>query len=186
MAYAQITNYFIVLGSVILLTVVVFADVLKVIFVQDEAYWEAMDIVPLIVLASFFLGIYHNLSVWYKVTDKTRYGALISVIGAIITIGINYMFIPKIGYMASAIATVMAYGSMMVISYYLGRSHYPVPYNFRKIVFYLGVSSLFSALSFYVFDRNLIIGSILLLLFLVLVYKLESEMLKKIFLKSRK
>ena len=186
MAYAQITNYFIVLGSVILLTVVVFADVLKVIFVQDEAYWEAMDIVPLIVLASFFLGIYHNLSVWYKVTDKTRYGALISVIGAIITIGINYMFIPKIGYMASAIATVMAYGSMMVISYYLGRSHYPVPYNFRKIIFYLSVSILFSVLSFYVFDRNLIIGSILLLLFLVLVYKLESEMLKKIFLKSRK
>jgi len=183
-AYAQITNYFVILGSVILLTVVVFADVLKVIFVQDEAYWEAMDIVPLIVLASFFLGIYHNLSVWYKVTDKTRYGAFISVIGALITIGINYMFIPHIGYMASAIATVMAYGSMMVISYYLGKSRYPVPYNFRKIVFYLSISIVFSFVSFYVFNRNLIIGCILLALFLALVYKLEYEKLRKIFLKK--
>lgn len=183
-AYAQITNYFVVLGSVILLTVVVFADILKVMFVQDEAYWEAMDIVPLILLAGFFLGIYHNLSVWYKVTDKTRYGAFISVIGAIITIGINFIFIPMIGYMASAIATVLAYGSMMVLSYYFGKSHYPIPYNFRKIIFYLGISILFSALSFYVFNRNLIVGSVLLLLFFGLVYKMENEMLKRIFLKK--
>ncbi len=174
-----------ILGSIIFLSVVVFADVLKVLFVRDEAYWDAMDIVPLIVLASFFLGIYHNLSVWYKVTDKTRFGAFISVVGAIITIGINYMFIPKIGYMASAIATVLAYGSMMMLSYYLGRSRYPVPYNFRKIVFYLGISIFFSALSFYVFDRNLIIGIVLLLMFLGMVYKLESDMLKRIFLKRK-
>lgn len=184
-AYAQITNYFVVIGSVILLAVVVFVDILKVMFVRDEAYWEAMPIVPLILLAGFFLGIYHNLSVWYKVTDKTRYGALISVIGAIITISINFAFIPAIGYMASAIATVLAYGSMMVLSYYFGKAHYPVPYNFRKIIFYLGVSILFSALSFYVFDRNLIIGSVLLLLFLGLVYKMENQMLRKIFLKQK-
>lgn len=184
-AYAQITNYFVILGSVILLSVVVFADVLKEIFVKDEAYWEAMDIVPIIVLASFFLGIYHNLSVWYKVTDKTRYGAFISVIGAFITIGINLIFIPSIGYMASAIATLMAYGTMMVLSYYLGKSRYPVPYNFRKILFYLSISILLSILSFYVFDRNLIIGTIMLALFLGLVYKLENEKLRKIFIKQK-
>ena len=183
-AYAQITNYFVVLGSIILLTVVVFADVLKALFI-DEDYWEAMSVVPLILLGSFFLGIYHNLSVWYKVTDKTRYGAFISVIGAIITIGINYAFIPEIGYMASAIATVLAYGSMMVLSYYLGKSRYPVPYNFRKIIFYLGISILFSALSFYVFNRNLIVGSVLLLFFLGLVYKLENDKLRQVFLKKK-
>ncbi|MGB6153379.1 MAG: oligosaccharide flippase family protein [Pricia sp.] len=179
-AYAQITNYFVVLGSIILLAVVVFADVLKALFI-DEDYWEAMTVVPLILLGSFFLGIYHNLSVWYKVTDKTRYGAFISIIGAVITIVINYSFIPKIGYMASAIATVSAYGTMMVLSYYFGRSRYPIPYNFRKILFYLGISILFSGLSFYVFDRNLYIGSILLLLFLALVYKLENDILRRIF-----
>jgi len=184
-AYAQITNYFVVLGSIILLAVIVYADILKVIIVQDEAYWEAMNIVPLIVLASFFLGIYHNLSVWYKVTDKTRYGALISIAGAIITISINYFFIPSIGYMASAIATVSAYGAMMVLSYYFGKSRYPIPYNFRKILFYLGVSISFSGLSFYVFDRNLYVGTTLLLIFLGLVYKLENDMLRKILMKQK-
>lgn len=182
--YAQITNYFVILGSVILLSVVVFADVLKIIFVNNTAYWEAMKIVPLIILANFFLGIYHNLSVWYKVTDKTRYGAFISFIGAFLTIVINITLIPYISYMASAIATVVAYGTMMFLSYYYGKKHYPVPYNMRKIGFYLSVSILFSILSFYIFDRSLVIGSILLLLFLALVYKLENEKIRQILLKK--
>ena len=110
---------------------------------------------PIVVLASFFLGIYHNLSVWYKVTDKTRYGALISVVGATITIGINYFYIPKLGYLASAIATLLAYATMMVLSYYLGKSRDPVPYNFRKIGFYLGISILFSAISLRMLRKNL-------------------------------
>ena len=183
-AYAQITNYFIVLGSVILLAVVVFADPLKVLIVRDSDYWEAMPVVPIIVLASFCLGIYHNLSVWYKVTDRTRFGAYISIIGAIITIAINYYFIPSIGYYASAYATLAAYGSMMFISYYFGRKYYPIPYNFRKISFYMGISILFSALSFYVFNANILIGSFLLLVFLLLVYKMEYALLKRIFVRN--
>jgi O-antigen/teichoic acid export membrane protein len=119
------------------------------------------------------------------VTDKTRYGAFISVIGAIITIGINYIFISSISYMASAIATLLAYGTMMVLSYYLGKSHYPVPYNFRKILFYLGISILFSAISFYGFERSLYAGIPLLLIFLALVYKLENDKLRRIFLKPK-
>ncbi len=182
--YAQITNYFVVLGSIILLAVVVYADILKRIFVQDSAYWEAMTIVPLIILANFFLGIYHNLSVWYKVTDRTIFGAYISIIGALLTIIINLAFIPTMGYRASAIATLAAYGSMMLLSFYFGRKYYPVPYNLRKIIFYLSISIIFSMVSFYVFDRNLIVGSALLLLFLGIVYKLENDMLKKIFFKN--
>jgi O-antigen/teichoic acid export membrane protein len=182
-AYAQITNYFVILGSIILLGVVVFADILKVLFVRDEAYWEAMPIVPIIVLASFCLGIYHNLSVWYKITDRTKFGAYISTIGALLTLVINLALIPKIGYMASALATLVAYGSMMTLSYYFGKKYYPIPYNMRKIVFYGGLSILFSALSFYVFNRNLIAGSMLLLLFLGLMFKLEGDKLRTIFLK---
>ncbi|MEJ1221540.1 lipopolysaccharide biosynthesis protein [Sediminicola sp. 1XM1-17] len=183
-AYAQITNYFVILGSVILLSVVVFADVLKLIIVPNADYWEAMSVVPIIILASFCLGIYHNLSVWYKVTDRTRIGAYISIVGAILTIVINYVFIPYFGYMASAVATLVAYGSMMSMSLYFGRMYYPIPYNFRKIVFYFSISTLFSILSFYLFDRNLIIGIVLLLLFYAMVLKLEKEQLKKIFLKK--
>ncbi|GLU43174.1 polysaccharide biosynthesis protein [Muricauda sp. NBRC 101325] len=181
--YAQITNYFVIMGSIILLGVVVFIDVLGKLLLHNPVYWEALDVVPIILLGSFCLGIYHNLSVWYKVTDQTKYGAYISSIGALLTLVINIWFIPKIGYMASALATLAAYGSMMVLSYYFGRKYYPVPYNMRKITFYLGISILFSALSFYVFDRNLIAGSVLLLLFLGLLYKIEGENLRSIFLK---
>lgn len=182
-AYAQITNYFVVLGSIILLAVVVFADILKELFVRNEAYWDAMPVVPIILLASFFLGIYHNLSVWYKVTDQTKFGAYISMIGAVLTIIINFALIKYFSYMASAIATLTAYGTMMALSFYFGRKYYPIPYNFRKIGFYLGVSILFSILSFYIFDRNLVIGIVLLLLFLGMVYKLEADNLKKVFIK---
>jgi O-antigen/teichoic acid export membrane protein len=130
------------------------------------------------------LGIYHNLSVWYKITDRTKYGAYISSTGAVLTLLINFIFIPKIGYMASAFATLVAYGTMMFLSYYFGRKHYPIPYNLRKIAFYGGLSVLFSVLSFYVFDRNLIAGSILLLVFLSLIYKLEGDNLKTILIKK--
>ncbi len=182
--YARITTYFVILGSCILLAVVVFADLLKLLFVRNEVYWEAMNVVPIILLASFCLGIYHNLSVWYKVTDRTRYGAFISSVGAVLTLVINFAFIPKIGYMASAIATLAAYGTMMGLSYYFGKKYYPIPYNMRKIIFYGGVSILFSIISFYVFNRNLIIGTLLLFVFLGLIYKLEGDKLKNIFLKS--
>ncbi len=182
-AYAQITNYFVILGSVILLFVVVYADVLKQLMVRDESYWEAMSAVPIVVLASFCLGIYHNLSVWYKITDNTKFGAYISSIGALLTLVINLALIPKLGYMASALATLVAYGSMMGMSYFFGKRYYPIPYNMRKIVFYGGISVVFSVLSFYVFNRNLILGSLLLLLFLGLIYKLEGDKLKTIFIK---
>jgi O-antigen/teichoic acid export membrane protein len=183
-AYAQITNYFVILGSVILLSVVVYADVLKLFIVPNSDYWEAMSVVPIIILASFCLGIYHNLSVWYKVTDRTKFGAYISLIGAVLTIIINYAFIPYFGYVASAVATLVAYGSMVILSFFFGRMYYPIPYNHRKIIFYLVVSISFSMLSFYAFNRNLIIGSILFIIFLGMVYRLESDKLKQIFLRK--
>ncbi|MDC6366449.1 MULTISPECIES: lipopolysaccharide biosynthesis protein [Flavobacteriaceae] len=181
--YAQITNYFVILGSVILLMVVVLVNPLGKLLIRNETYWEALDVVPIILLGSFCLGIYHNLSVWYKITDRTKFGAYISLIGALLTLVINIAFIDKIGYMASALATLAAYGSMMILSYYFGRKYYPVPYNMRKILFYTIISITFSALSFYVFNRNLIAGGLLLLLFLMLVYKLEGDQLKTILLR---
>lgn len=164
-AYAMITKYFVIVGTVILLSVIVFVDVFKVLLIQDESYWEAMKIVPIILLANLFLGIYHNLSVWYKVTDKTRYGAYISSIGAVFTIGINLWLIPIIGYVGSAIATLTAYGSMMLISYFLGQRHYAIPYKFGKMLIYLCVSTLFSLISFYYFRENYAVGITLILIF---------------------
>ncbi|RNL88692.1 polysaccharide biosynthesis protein [Sinomicrobium pectinilyticum] len=182
--YALIAQYFVIFGSCILLGVMVYIDILKVLLIRNETYWEALGIVPMVILANLCLGIYHNLSVWYKITDKTRYGAYISVIGAVITLALNYILIPLIGYTGSAITTLAAYGTMMVLSYVLGQRHYPVPYNVKKISAYLSVSVFFSFLSFYVFDSNIIVGSGLLLVFLALVFYLERKELKRIFLQK--
>lgn len=182
--YALILEFFVALGTIILLAVIVFADVLKTLIVRSEAYWEAMWVVPIILLANLCLGIYHNLSVWYKITDRTKFGAYISIIGAIITLALNFWLIPIISYKGSAIATLTAYASMMLISYYLGRKYYPIPYNLKKIGLYLSLSILFSILSFYQFRGNYLIGSGFLLVFLITVFLIEKKELQKILIKK--
>ena len=172
--YAMITKYFVIFGSLILLGVIVFADVLKFLLLDNKTYWEAMKVVPLIILANFFLGIYNNLSVWYKLTDRTKMGAYISIVGAVLTLVLNYLLIPKFSYYGSAIATIVAYGSMMLISYVLGNRYYPIPYDMEKIGGYLGLSIVFSAISFYGFRENYFIGISLLLVFVYFVYHNEK------------
>ncbi|EIA10019.1 lipopolysaccharide biosynthesis protein [Flavobacterium frigoris] len=178
--YATVTKYFVIFGSFILLSVIVFADLFKLLMIRDSSYWEAMKVVPLIILANFFLGIYTNLSVWYKLIDKTYYGAYISIVGAIITLVLNFLLIPSMSYYGSAIATIAAYGSMMFISYYLGNKYYPIPYDLKKIGGYLSLSIFFSAVSFYGFRENYIVGISLLILFLYFIYYHEKETLIKI------
>ncbi|WP_111683155.1 oligosaccharide flippase family protein [Winogradskyella tangerina] len=179
--YANILEFFVAFGSVILLTVVVFADLIKPIIIRSDAYWEAMWIVPIILLANFCLGIYHNLSVWYKITDRTKFGAYISVIGAIITLVINMVFIKEYSYKASAVATLVAYASMMLLSFYFGRKYYPIPYNLKKIGLYLLISIGFSILSFYKYRGVYIAGIAMLIVFLGLVILLEKNQLRKVF-----
>ena len=178
--YARILEFFVAAGSVIFLAVVVFADFIKPFIVRSEDYWEAMWVVPIILLANFCLGIYHNLSVWYKITDRTKFGAYISVIGAVITLAINILFIKSFSYKASAIATLSAYAIMMLLSYYYGRKYYPIPYNLKKISLYLLVSILFSFISFYQFRENYVIGIALLVVFLSMVYLLERKQIKQL------
>ena len=175
--YATITKYFVIFGSFICLGVIVFADILKLILVNNQSYWSAMNIVPLIVLANFFLGIYTNLSVWYKLIDKTRIGAYISIVGAIVTLVLNLLLIPIISYMGSAIATILAYGTMMFISYYMGQKKYPIPYDKKSIFTYLGLAILLSGISFYVpiLRETYVFGIAAILFFAYFVYRNEKE-----------
>ncbi|MCL9804902.1 polysaccharide biosynthesis C-terminal domain-containing protein [Flavobacterium amniphilum] len=178
--YATITKYFVILGSFILLFVIVFADIFKFMMIRDSSYWEAMKVVPLIILANFFLGIYTNLSVWYKLIDKTYIGAYISVFGAFVTLILNFLLIPTMSYYGSAIATISAYGSMMFVSYYFGNKYYPIPYDIKKIAGYLMISIVFSIISFYGFRENYYVGIPLLLVFIYFTYYNEKETLKLI------
>ena len=178
--YAHILEFFVAFGSVILLAIVVFADVLKPYIIRSEEYWEAMWIVPLILIANLCLGIYHNLSVWYKVTDRTKFGAYISVFGALITLGLNFWLIPIMEYRGSAVATLVAYSSMMAVSYYYGQKYYPIPYNLKKMGLYLVLSSAFSIISFYVYRENYVVGISLLLVFVCLVLINEKKQIQKL------
>ena len=178
--YATITKYFVIFGSLMTLGVIVFANVLKIVMIRDSSYWNAMGVVPLIILANFFLGIYTNLSVWYKLTNQTHIGAYISIVGAIITLALNYLLIPTMSYYGSAIATIAAYGTMMLISYILGNKYYPIPYDMKKIGAYLGISILFSTVYFYLFRENYFVGVPMLLVFTYFIYYNEKEIINRI------
>lgn len=180
--YATITKYFVIFGSFICFFVIVFIDLLKRPLVPNPDYWNAIKVVPLIVVANFFLGIYTNLSVWYKLIDRTKIGAYISIIGALVTLALNYLLIPSMSYYGSAIATIAAYGSMMIISYKMGQKHYPIPYDMNKILSYLGITIVFSAISFYIpfLRENYYIKVLLLALFMYFIYYNEKETLLRI------
>lgn len=139
--YAKTMNYFVIFCSFIFLFVMLFADVFKKVFITP-AYYEGMKVVPVLLLANFFLGIYYNLTIWYKLTDRTAAGALVAVYGALLTIILNWWWIPVFGYVGSAWATFVVYGSMVIISYFLGQKFYPVPYNLKRFALYVGLALL--------------------------------------------
>lgn len=147
--YARVMKFFVIVICFMFLAVVLFLDIWKY-FIRNTAFWQGLSVVPILLLANMFIGIYYNLSIWYKLSNKTMAGAWITVIGAAITILINYLFIPRFGYMACAWATFFCYGSMMVISYSWGQRYYKVPYATKKLVAYILIAvALYGAYSLF-------------------------------------
>lgn len=183
--YALIMNYFVVVVCIMFLGISLNLQVFRY-FTPNEAYWVGLSIVPILLFANLSLGVYFNQSVWYKLSNKTVYGALIALIGATITVVINYLFIPRYGYVASAWATLICYVSMMTVSYFLGRKHYPIPYNLKKIGFYVFITlglfflryrqDLTGEFSFGVLVYHLF----LIIIFLGIVVFLEQKTLKRV------
>ncbi len=139
--YSKVMTFFVIIVSFIFLIIAINLPIFKW-FIPNEAYWEGLTIVPILLLANVFLGIYYNQSIWYKLADKTKYGAYISVGGAMVTILLNLILIPYLGYMGAAITTLFVYFSMMIASFYFGQKIYPIKYNLRKIILYLGAAIL--------------------------------------------
>jgi O-antigen/teichoic acid export membrane protein len=134
--YARVMKFFVIAVSGMFLLVTLYLDVWKH-FLGRPSYWEGLAVVPILLFANIFLGIYYNLSIWYKISNRTGVGAQITLIGAAITILFNYFFIPSMGYMACAWATFFCYGTMMVLSFTWGQKAYPVPYAWKKLLAYL-------------------------------------------------
>lgn len=139
--YARVMKFFVITITTMFLLVVLYLDLWKYFLSTNKEkltiYWTGLKVVPILLLANMFLGIYYNLSIWYKLTHKTIAGAYITLIGAGITLVINYFFIPYFGYMACAWATFLCYFSMMVISFIWGQKDYRIPYAWRKLCAYI-------------------------------------------------
>ncbi len=134
--YARVMKFFVITLCCMFLAVVLYLDIWKQ-FIRNPKMWVGLRVVPILLLANIFLGIYYNLSIWYKLGNKTIAGAYITLIGATITLTINYFFIPHFSYLACAWATFACYGSMMIISFLWGQKEYPIPYAWKKLVAYI-------------------------------------------------
>ena len=139
--YARVMKFFVIVICVMFLVVALYLNIWKQL-IRDPKMWEGLKVVPILLFANMFLGIYINLSIWYRLSRKTMPGAVITLIGAAITLVINYIFIPRYSYMACAWATFLCYGSMMVISYFWGQKAYRIPYATKKLVAYLVIVAL--------------------------------------------
>jgi O-antigen/teichoic acid export membrane protein len=127
--YVKIMKYFIVVCSFLLVSISVWRIPIGTLFLRRPEYLEGLIIVPILLLANLFLGVYYNQSIWYKVTDKTKFSLILSGVGALITVMANFLLIPILGYVGSAVATLLCFFSMAALSYYFGNKHYPVPYK---------------------------------------------------------
>lgn len=180
--YAHLMNYFVMTTSIIFLATMLYIDV--VMLFVGKPFREGAAVVPILLLANMFLGIYYNLSVWYKLTNKTKFGAYISLFGALVTIGLNLYWIPRIGYMGSAWATLICYGFMMVISFFIGKKYYSIPYDWISILVMIGLSLGFYQLSLLFHIETLwvklVINTLLLFVFLAILGAYQWKYVKTI------
>lgn len=181
--YARVMKFFVITVTLMFLVVSLYIPVIK--YFVGKTYWSGLKVVPILLLANIFLGIYYNLSIWYKLGNKTKAGAWITIIGAAITIIINRLFIPTFSFMACAWATFLCYGSMMVISFIWGQKEYRIPYATKKLVAYILIVVTFyfihkglTALLPYTFF-SLIVASILLFIYTWFILLIEKKEFQK-------
>lgn len=138
-AYRDAMKYFVIFGLFIFLGVMFYIDILK--YFISPKYFAGLKVVPIIMIAELFFGIFFNLSLWYKLTDKTIWGMWFSLLGLGITLALNIVFVPRFGYMACAWAAFGCYGTMMVTSYFVGLKKYPIGYDIRRLALYAVIAA---------------------------------------------
>jgi O-antigen/teichoic acid export membrane protein len=183
--YARVMKFFVITLCGMFLLVVLYLDIWKH-FIQNPVMWEGLKVVPILLFANMFLGIYYNLSIWYKLGNKTKAGAYITLLGAAITLGINWLFIPYFSYMACAWATFVCYGTMMVVSYIWGQKEYRIPYATKKLIAYMVIVTLLYFIhkgALYFYDAawfKFSLGTLLLLSFCWFISQVEKKELQKL------
>lgn len=177
--YSGIMTVFIIFLSLIFLGVMGYMDLFQ--YFVGEEYRVGLTTVPILLAANIFLGIYYNLSIWYKVTDKTMYGAYIAIIGAVITLVLNYFLVPIMGYMGAAWTTLACYFSIALICYLFGQKYYPIDYDLKHISIYilsaLALYFLMTGLRTETIYLNLIINTLIIIGFIAIAYILDIRKL---------
>jgi O-antigen/teichoic acid export membrane protein len=178
--YARVMHYYVIACSFIFLAIMMYIDVVK--HMIGEEYRSGIKIVPVLLMANLCIGVYYNLSIWYRLTGQTKWGAWIAITGAILTLVFNFWLIPIIGYMGAAWTTLICYAAMMIISYIGGQKYYHVNYNIGSFVFYVSSSLLFYFFSEYIRKYFLVsekpmlaINSVLLIIFMFIAFIKERN-----------
>jgi O-antigen/teichoic acid export membrane protein len=186
--FADITKYFIIFVLIIFLVITFYLDIFKLILTPNPMYWPGLKVVPLALLANLTLGVYFNLSMWYKLTSKTYFGSRITIIAAVSTVLLNIVLIGKMGYMACAWARFIGYFIMAVLAYIYGQKYYPIKYNWKSIFIYVSIAAILYIISLYSVINNKILNSIknTFLLFGFITFVLINEKLLKILFNGSK
>ncbi|MBK6273782.1 MAG: polysaccharide biosynthesis C-terminal domain-containing protein [Saprospirales bacterium] len=183
---AKTMKFYTISVCFIFLTITLFMPLIQFSFSKyspsSATYFEGVGIVPILLMANIFLGIYFNISTWYKITDKTYVGAFISIVGAVVTIVMNIILVPKIGYFGGAWATLACYATMLIIGYITEQKYYPIPYDYKRILFYLAIAvGFYFVLQYLILPMqfslfiNTIIAFCFLLLYVFVAYFLEKK-----------
>ena len=177
--YASVMNYFVIIIGLIMMGILMYLDV--VIKFVGEEFRVGVTVVPILLLANVFLGIFYNLSVWYKLKNKTIYGAALYSFGALITIVLNIIWIPIYGYVGSAWATLICYASMAIGSYFIGKKVYPIPYNIKKIILYIGSAVglylISTRIDFHSFSEKMLVNTVFLIVYILIIIISERKRL---------
>ncbi len=185
--YAEVARYFTMIACIGMLATLLYMTPLKVLLIHPK-FWEGMKVVPILLVANLFLGIYYNVSVWYRLGDKTMYGLYISVVGAVVTILLNVLWIPKLSYIGCAWATLCCYVLMVLLCYYWGQRHFPIPYPIKRISIFIVLTLLFYFIStLFTFDNilyMLFVNTAIFGIYLYLFWKMEGGRLKKLLIKQ--
>ena len=176
--YARVMHWFVIACTFIFLLISINLDTLQYIL-RQASYRSGLSVVPVLLLANLFLGIYYNLSVWYKLTDKTYFGTILTAVGASITLTFLFLLIPIFGYLGAAYATLICYASIAALSYYYGNKYFPVPYQVGPALLYIGLACGLVYFQKYVAIQNqyvaIFVANLFLLPFVVLVYLKERK-----------
>ncbi len=179
--FAKVNHYFVITCCVVLLGIGINLDIFK--YFIGENFWSGLSIVPILLLAYLFLGVYYNLSVWFKLTDKTYWGTIITLIGVTITVAGNFILIPLLGFIGSALAALLCYSIMAISCYLLGQRNYPIPYTVtRDLGYIIFTYAVLTMVNKVVIDNQWLatgFHAVVILAFLAFIYLIERKNFNK-------